>query len=76
MPEEGKKYQTVSLGEDLASVTVVYDGTSSRHLGNFLGLYGIPSRGGRHWYAVNGDHGDADTDRDAEREILEAWDRG
>lgn len=53
----------------------VYDGMSRHHLGNFLDLYGIPPRGGRAWYAVEGDHGDAVDDAECEREILEAWGR-
>jgi hypothetical protein len=75
MPREGQIYQVFPLGEDLASVACVYDGTSRRQLGNFLGLYGTPPRGGRAWYAVNGDCGDAADDQECEREILEAWER-
>lgn len=68
--------QRILLDESLVYPVLIYDGASkSKTLGNFLGLHGIPPRGGRVWYAVNGDHGDAASDEEAEREILEAWGR-
>jgi hypothetical protein len=64
--------QIEDLGEDLLSVTLVRDGTSRHMRGNFIGLYGIPSRGGRYWYAENGDNGYCETDEEARAEIMAA----
>ena len=75
MPKENQTYQRIETSDDLVDIVLIYDGTSKRQLGNFLGLHGIPPQGGRAWYAVNGDHGDVETEADAEREILEAWGR-
>lgn len=68
--------QIEDLDEDLVGVIVVRDGEHRHARGNFIGLYGIPSRGGLYWYADNGDNGYCETDVEARSEIMEARKRG
>ena len=62
----------LELDEDLAYVTLIGDGTSKKHFGNFIGLFGIPPRGGLFWYAENGDYGYCETKAEAIKEIEDA----
>ena len=59
--------------EALVYIALVFDGNNKKVLGNFMGLYGIPARGGRYWWAVNGDSGYCDSDKEAQHEIKQAW---
>lgn len=65
----------LELSEDLAYVTLIGDGTSKKHFGNFIGLLGIPPRGGRYWFAENGDNGYCETEAEAIKEIIDARSR-
>ncbi len=62
----------LELGEDLVSVTLIGDGTSKKYFGNFIGLFGIPPRGGLFWYAENGNCGYCETKAEAIKEIKDA----
>ena len=59
-------------------ITMVFDGDEkwkALSRGNFLGIYYIPPQGGWEWVAQNGDTGLVDTQDEALREIVEAWER-
>ena len=56
----------------LGGIHLVYSGTDPR-LSNFLGMYGVPTTGGWYWWAVDGDHGEAETEDACQREILNSW---
>jgi hypothetical protein len=73
-PTEKPKVTRVEVGD----VELVFDGWPPRErpsYGNFLGLFGIPPRGGRAWIAENGDTGYCETDDEAIAEIVAAWER-
>ena len=55
--------------ECLACIELVRDGTNTIP-GKFIGLYGIPQRGGRWWYANNGTSGYCCTEEEARASIL------
>ena len=57
----------------LADIIIVRDGIDLKKRGAFMGLYGIPPAGGRHWFANNGVEGVCNTDIEAQAAIEEQW---
>lgn len=74
-----RTFVRMPTGEDLNDVTMVYDGSTTRHPGNFIGVYGAienpaaNQRGNFWWYAAGGDHGDCHTEEEAQKEIADTW---
>lgn len=57
--------QILEIPEDLAYISILLDDKKK-----FLGIYGIPSRGGYYWVNNSGDYGSCETEREAKKAIL------
>jgi hypothetical protein len=75
---EEPKVTRIEVNDMLDCIELVFDGYPPRKhppYGNFLGLFGIPPRGGRMWVAENTDYGYCETEEEAIAEIVAAWHR-